>query len=90
VRRKLINKQIFKKAAGECRICGESVYAALDVHRIKPGSEGGKYFKQNSCVLCSSCHRKVHDGQIEIDRYFLCSDGTRKLRIIRNGKEDFI
>lgn len=86
----LIDKQIFKKSAGKCRICGETNYALLDVHRILEGSNGGKYEKSNSSVLCSNCHRKVHDGQIIIDRYYPTTGGL-KLRIIReDGKEDFV
>lgn len=87
---KLINKQAFKAAEGKCRLCGEPDYATLDVHRIIEGNAGGKYEEHNSVVLCSNCHRKVHDKQIIIDRYYLCSNGKHLLRILDNGNEKYI
>jgi 5-methylcytosine-specific restriction endonuclease McrA len=85
-----INKKVFKKTARACRVCGESNYELLDTHRITPGSEGGKYTESNSVVLCCKCHRSAHAGLIVIDRYYLCSDGTHKLRILQEGVEKFI
>ena len=90
MKQKLINKQSFKKSDGKCKLCGEDNYAALNVHRLNPGENGGKYQIYNCTTLCASCHAKVHAGLITIDKYYLCSDGTDKLRIIRNGKEEFI
>ncbi len=85
-----INKKSFKKSSGKCRICGEPRYDLLDTHRITPGAEGGKYTESNSVVLCSNCHRSVHSGEVAIDRYYLCTDGTYKLRIERKGVEEFL
>lgn len=87
---KLINKQAFKLAKGKCRLCGESDYATLDVHRIIEGNAGGRYEEHNSVVLCSNCHRKVHDKQIKIDKYYLCSNGKYLLRIIDGENEKYI
>lgn len=86
----LINKKIYKLSQGECRICGEKDPAVLDVHRIVPGCEGGKYTKMNSVSLCCKCHRRVHDGQITIYRYYLSSSGIYLLHILENGEEKFI
>lgn len=85
-----INKKVFKKTEGACRLCGENNYQLLDTHRIVHGEHGGKYTESNSVVFCSNCHRLVHAGNIKIDRYYLCSDGTHKLRIFRDGTELFI
>jgi len=85
-----INKKAFKNAQGCCRLCGETNQAILDVHRILPGAEGGKYTKLNSVTLCSNCHRKVHDNQLEIVRYFLSTNGNYLLLIKENGSERFI
>lgn len=86
---KFCGKKVLKKSEGKCRICGENNYALLDTHRITPGSEGGKYTYANSVVACSNCHRRVHAGQIIIDRYYLSTDGTYKLRIVEDGIEKF-
>lgn len=90
MKKRLINKKSFKKAAGRCRVCGEDIYELLDTHRLVSGAEGGKYYRENCVVLCGNCHRKVHAGLIEIDRYYLCSNGKYKLRVIIDGEEKFI
>jgi len=84
------DKQSFKKSQGKCRICGNKIYSTLDIHRIKPGAENGQYFSTNSTVLCGNCHRRVHAGEIVIDRYYQSTSGKKMLRIIRNGKEEFV
>tara|TARA_B100001057_G_C22544466_1_gene830957 strand:+ start:281 stop:556 length:276 start_codon:yes stop_codon:yes gene_type:complete len=88
-KRKIINKKQNKLAAGKCRICGEDDYALLDNHRIVEGAKGGKYTKYNVVVLCSNCHRRTHDGQIVIDRYYLSTAGT-VLRVFIDGEERFV
>lgn len=72
---KLIDKKSKKKADGECKFCGESDYAVLDVHRIVPGEEGGRYTEHNTVTVCACCHRRCHDGQITIDRKYYSSKG---------------
>jgi hypothetical protein len=47
----------------ECSRCGWE--GPCDVHRIKPGSLGGKYSKTNVASLCPNCHRLFHRGMIE-------------------------
>jgi hypothetical protein len=89
-KKELIDKEVVKRSAGKCRFCPCSVYAALDVHRIYPGEDGGRYTQDNSVVLCAVCHRYVHAGLIKIDRYYGCTDGSRKLRIERGGQEEFV
>jgi len=87
---KIQDKKSFKKIEGKCRICGCDIYSTLDIHRIKPGNENGEYSIDNISIQCSNCHRRVHSGEIIIDRYYPCSNGKKLLRIIRNGKEEFI
>jgi len=87
---KIQDKKSFKKIEGKCRLCGCDIYSTLDIHRIKPGEKDGKYSKDNVIVIDSNCHRRIHDGEIIIDRYYLCSNGKKLLRIIRDGKEEFI
>lgn len=74
-KKKLIDKQAKKRSVGQCKFCGETDYAVLDVHRIVPGEEGGTYTEFNTVVACSNCHRKVHDGQIIIDRKYFSTGG---------------
>lgn len=64
--KKLIDKKAKKKSDGECYFCKESDYDLLDVHRIKPGSEGGRYTDHNTVVTCVACHRKIHADKIKI------------------------
>lgn len=90
MRAKRINKQALKLSQGKCRICGETDYATLDVHRIIEGKNNGKYHYNNTVVLCCKCHRKVHDNQLTIKGYFLCSNGKYMLLIEQDGVENFI
>lgn len=59
----------------KCKFCEEKNYCTLDVHRITPGSSGGKYTEHNTVTCCSCCHRKIHDGKIKIDRKYPSTKG---------------
>ena len=58
-----ISKKFQKLVKGKCKICGESRYELLDVHRIIP--ELG-YNSKNTVVLCTMCHRLHHSNKIKI------------------------
>jgi len=88
-RDKLIHKKSFKKAQGCCKICGESNYSLLDVHRIKPGSEGGKYLKLNCVTLCANCHRLTHSGDLIIHEWIKSTPGYL-LKITLNNEDKLI
>lgn len=75
-RKTLINKVIKKKIDKKCYFCGQDDYSVLDCHRIIPGEEGGKYTEHNTVTACSNCHRKVHSGQIKIDRKYFSTSGN--------------
>jgi hypothetical protein len=85
-KKELINKTVEKKTTGRCLFCGENDYALLDCHRIIPGEEKGRYIKSNVTVACSNCHRKIHDGQIKIDRWYPSTAG-RMLHYWLDGQE---
>lgn len=55
-----LRMQIFNRDNYRCKICGssenDSVHVRLEVHHIKPWSEGGLTFSDNLIALCSSCH----------------------------------
>jgi len=89
-RRKLINKKILKLSTGKCRICQIDECKTLEYHRIKPGCEGGEYTEDNVVICCANCHTLIHKGVIIIDKYYLCSNGQKLLRIIKDGEEKFI
>ena len=81
------DKQKFKRANNRCRICGESKYELLDVHRIQ---WGGKYCNTNCVCLCTSCHRKVHSELIKIIGWFDSTAGELLLYIDEKGEEKFV
>lgn len=82
----LPSKQVFKHVERECRLCGESDYALLDVHRIVPGEQGGTYTIKNSVCLCCRCHRRVHAGQVVIEGKY-SSTGGYVVHYFEDGQE---
>lgn len=71
-----------KEMKTPCIICGESEPVAIDFHHINPEEKEftiGKHRGKNrawlsqeisKCVcLCSNCHRKVHAGLINLQKY---------------------
>lgn len=84
--KEIIDKKAEKKIVGKCVLCEENNQALLDVHRIEFGSKGGKYTRQNSLVTCCACHRKIHAGQITIDRKYNSTDGP-VVRYFEGGEE---
>ena len=87
MRKKLINKVAKKKIEGCCYFCKLDDYCALDVHRIIEGKDGGEYTDLNSVTTCVLCHRRIHDGQIKIDRKYLSTSGKWVLHFWDNGVE---
>ena len=48
----------------ECAWCGNALY---DRHHIKEYALGGEHTLENLILVCPNCHRKVHDGDIDVD-----------------------
>ena len=48
-----------------CALCGWDK-APCDRHRIKYGTDGGKYIKGNIISVCPNCHRLIHAGLLRI------------------------
>lgn len=79
------------KANHPCIVCGEPYPVCLDFHHIKPTGKGKKTSigtmihtqsikkvraEIKKCVvLCSNCHRKVHDGIINLEDYICQKNG---------------
>ena len=50
-----------------CQICGEKD-SRLDVHHIQFRSKGGSNRMDNLVTLCSNCHGKIHNGELEFSK----------------------
>jgi predicted restriction endonuclease len=82
--KKYSRQQIQKLFHGECLICGETNYDLLDAHRI---IEGGDYKVYNIVILCANDHRRVHAGEIKIDRKYETTLGKIMVHYWVNGEE---
>lgn len=86
--KKLTKKQIKKRIDKSCYICGCSDYDLLDVHRLIPGEDGGKYVDWNMLTTCCLCHRKIHTNKIKIIGKYFSSSGRYVICYIdEEGKE---
>lgn len=74
-RKRYSRQQCKKHLDGECLICKENSYELLDSHRLVEGAKGGKYHPSNIVVLCSLCHRRVHNNEVRFDRKYTTTDG---------------
>ncbi len=70
-----MDKKLRKRIDRCCKICGESDYNVLDVHRIIEGNKGGKYSVNNCVTICCKCHRLVHAGKIKIHSWRMSTKG---------------
>lgn len=56
----------------ECYVCcknRDEFNREFDTHRIKPGTDGGKYTVNNTILVCTNCHRKIEGlswGQLKL------------------------
>lgn len=51
----------------KCQICGKE-HTRLEVHHIVFRSTGGSDRIDNLVTLCSDCHKKIHNGEIEFKK----------------------
>lgn len=66
----VIVKEALKRANGICQKCGDKYRFIckvtkepyLEVHHIKPLSEGGTDTMDNVIAICANCHREIHFG----------------------------
>ncbi len=62
----------------ECQCCrGKHKDSKLEVHHIIYRSQGGSDDENNLITLCHTCHKKVHNGEITLDKKGLIK-GTLK------------
>ena len=83
-----MDKKQKKRTYKKCHFCGCDDYALLDLHRIIHGEDGGEYKEGNVACCCSNCHRRIHDGQIIIDRWHMSTKG-QVLHYFIEGEERF-
>jgi len=50
-----------------CQMCHrpERQVGKLEIHRIKRGNAGGKYYPNNILVICNECHKNLHNGEFK-------------------------
>lgn len=63
--KQLREELMFDRANHHCEWCGER-YDRLQVHHIKPRSEGGPNTQRNLIALCPTCHDKADHGGISM------------------------
>ena len=66
-------QEIFRRDGWSCSTPGCCCSIWIEIHHIKPYSEGGKTVKENLLGLCSGCHRNLHQGLLRIMQQ---TDGT--------------
>jgi len=56
-----VKEKLFKKYDHLCSICGQSLHnnEEIEIHHIKPRSEGGSNRLSNLMPLHNMCHKKV-------------------------------
>ena len=63
---KLIDKKVKKLKNRKCLFCEIDKYELLNVHRLIPGEQDGRYTEYNTICCCCLCHTKIHVGLLKI------------------------
>ncbi len=84
----LVDKVAQKHNDGSCVICDNKDYDVLNLHRIIPGADGGRYTAWNVITVCANCHNRIHAGQIVIDRKYPSTSGRPVLHFWE-GEQEF-
>ena len=66
-------KKMNRSKSIPCDICGEKTF--LDCHHIGGRKIPNPNHKNNLAQVCPSCHRKIHEGEIIIEGWFLTTKG---------------
>ena len=59
-------REIFRRDGWSCSTPGCCCTVWIEIHHIKPYSEGGRTVKENLLGLCSGCHGNLHQGLLKI------------------------
>jgi hypothetical protein len=62
-----LRKKVLLRDEGRCRVpgCGRSHH--VEVHHLMPRGAGGDHVPEGLLVLCSGCHKNVHEGRLSIE-----------------------
>ena len=82
-----MDKKAKKRIEGKCHFCPCEAYECLSVHRILPGSKGGKYKDGNTVVVCENHHRLIHSEKIKILGRHYTTAGIYILHYLEDGEE---
>jgi hypothetical protein len=55
---------VLRRDGGCCRVPGCRNATFVDVHHLRPRSEGGTHEIENLVTLCAAHHRAIHDGRL--------------------------
>ena len=88
--RKNVNKKIDKLVKKKCTLCDVQDVELLEYHRIKYGKDGGTYNYNNTFLVCSNCHTKIHKDKIFIDGWYESTNGRVVFVKLENGEERII
>ncbi|HEU4579952.1 MAG TPA: HNH endonuclease signature motif containing protein [Polyangiaceae bacterium] len=59
-----LRRAVLRRDERRCRVPGCRNAIFLDLHQIRPRSEGGSYRADNLVTLCSAHHRALHRGEL--------------------------
>lgn len=62
--KRIVNKKLLKDKKGKCEICGKM--GQTEKHHKKTKGSGGDDIEENLIEVCRICHRKLHDGKINL------------------------
>jgi len=85
-----MDKRALKRWKGRCLFCGESRYESLQVHRVVPGKDGGRYAEGNVTVLCANCHSQVTAGRLKVLRLYRSTFAHWVAHCVVNGEEKWL
>jgi hypothetical protein len=57
-------RAVLRRDERRCRVAGCRNATFLDLHHIRPRSEGGSHSADNLVTLCSAHHRALHRGEL--------------------------
>ena len=63
---KSVDDYVYALQDGKCACCGSSMIDHY--HHIRPRHLGGSDGPENIAGLCNKCHRKVHTGELSLDK----------------------
>jgi hypothetical protein len=57
-----VRRAVLARDRQRCRVPGRTHGALLDIHHVRPLSEGGRHDPENLVTLCGAHHRAIHRG----------------------------